>query len=216
MGIFPLLALGLAAFIYRALPLATGVFQDLAAWAADRFPKILNREPFQRAWPALSKILVAGIIFGLVVSPLVWMVLADAAQSLSGYYFIFTGNDELNLTPEKDAVQVVDYLSQHADQGDLVLASPQIAWAVPGFGVDYAGIIFYENKLGDPFIKRSMFVRPVTLQDTSYAILDPLAREFAPLVLPGMDDLIVEIERWPLAFQAGDLEVYRNPKAPTP
>jgi hypothetical protein len=95
-----------------------------------------------------------------------------------------------------------------------VLASPQIVWAVPAFGVDYAGIIYYENKSGDSTFPHSMFIRPVTLEETTYAILDPLAREFAPLVLSGMDDLIHNIDQWPLAFQAGDIEVYRNPNKP--
>jgi hypothetical protein len=42
-------------------------------------------------------------------------------------------------------------------------------------------------------------------------ILDPLARKFAILVIPGMGELIKQVEQWPLAFEAGDIQVYRNP-----
>ena len=212
MGLFPLFGLGIAAFLYRACPQVQGFLQEIFSWITKRFSEIMIWKPANRAWGALTRLVVAGLVAIILISPLAWMIFANTAQSVFGNYFIFSGNDNLDLTSEKDAVQVINYLRPLTKMNDLVLASPQIAWAVPVFGADYASIIVYQNKSGEFYIPRSMFVRPLTLEDTSYAILDPLARDFAPLVLTGMNELIRQIEQWPLAFQAGDIEVYRNPE----
>ncbi len=108
-------------------------------------------------------------------------------------------------------MQVVAYLRQHASPDDLVLASPQIAWAVPAFGVDFGALDVYENTNGQYIFPSSLFIRPITLDDTAYAILDPLARDFAPLVLPGMEGVIKEVEGWPVVLKAGEIEVYKRP-----
>nr|MBP7228491.1 hypothetical protein [Longilinea sp.] len=71
----------------------------------------------------------------------------------------------------------------------------------------------YDGKATTPLSMtlRTLFLHPSGLNDVEYAILDPLARNFAPKVVPGMQDYIAEIETWPLVFQSGALSVYRAP-----
>jgi hypothetical protein len=149
----------------------------------------------------------------LFASPWVWMLLADAAIVLYDTPFLFTGNDELNLTSAADADRVADYLRQQVGPQDLVVASPQIVWALPGQQADYMVLAVYDGKVTTPLSMalRGLFLRPSGLRDVDYAILDPLARDFAPLVVPGMDQYLAEIETWPLVFQSGTLAVYRAP-----
>ncbi len=211
MGLFPLFAIGLAALLSKAFPLVINFLEELFTKVATGFQSLKQHIIPNQTFNIFQKVFVSLAVFGLLVAPLVWMVFADSAQSISGAYFIFTGNDEMSMTPEQDAIQVVAYLRQHTQPKDMIVASPQLAWAVPGSGVDYWALTTYENASGQSLYPRTIFDRPITLSDTTYAILDPLARDFAPLVLPGMNDVIRQVESWPKVFQAGEVDVYRNP-----
>ncbi len=115
-------------------------------------------------------------VIGLLVGPLIWMIAANAAQSIGGYYFIFTGNDDLRTTSEYDAEQIAAFIGRNTKPDDLVVASPQIAWMLPAYGVDYNTLTEYENRTGKALFTHAMFARPVTLSGMAYARLDPCTR----------------------------------------
>jgi len=211
--IFPLIALGLAAFVDWALPRLFADLGNLLDRVRRRLPFLSKNTALDHGWQVSQRIVIGGIIFLLIISPVVWMVFADVAQSVYGNYFIFTGNDDLTLSAEKDVNQVVDYLRVHAKPDDLILASPQIAWAVPAHGAEFPMTFLYDgNDLGyQANLPGFRFAYSCSLKNATYVILDPLARKFAILVIPGMGELIKQVEQWPLAFEAGDIQVYRNP-----
>ena len=206
--LFPFFALGLAVFFDQALCFVRT--RLLPEWTAALEPLFVSRPlPGQAVQRGLR--LLLGVL--LFASPWIWMMLADAAIVFYNTPFLFTGNDELNLTAAADADQVAAYLRQHANANDLIVASPQIVWAMPGQQTDYMAVAIYDGKATTPLSMtlRTLFLHPSGLNDVEYAILDPLARNFAPKVVPGMQDYITEIETWPLVFQSGALSVYRAP-----
>lgn len=206
--LFPFFALGLAVFFDQALCFVRT--RLLPEWTAALEPLFVSRTlPGQAVQRGLRLLLIVM----LFASPWVWMLLADAAIVLYDTPFLFTGNDELNLTSAADADRVADYLRQQVGPQDLVVASPQIVWLAPGLQVDYQAISIYEGQSGSALerVLQPRFAFPCALRDVDYAILDPLARDFAPLVVPGMEQYLAEIETWPLVFQSGALSVYRAP-----
>ncbi len=213
--IFPFIALGLAAFVDWSVPrlfcFLDTVFSDLRCSLFGS----QNNAALDRAWRAGQRVVSSGTVFLLIVSPIIWMVFADVVQSVYGNYFIFTGNDDLTLSAEKDVNQVVDYLRLHINADDLVLASPQIAWAIPTLQTDFSLASLCDGKdTGYPAgLRQLRFAYHCSLKDAAYVIFDPLARTFAIQVVPGMENLIQQVEQWPLVFRAGDLEVYKNPKS---
>ena len=211
--LFPLFALGLAAFIDRAAPRLLQVLEGAFNGAAARLPSIRLRPGWRRLVQFGQKLAISLILFGVLVNPFVWMLFTTLAQSEYGMQTLFTGNDDLNLTSAQDADRVLAYLRQHTSADDLVVASPQIVWGVSAQKSDF----YYlpESHLGSVDWLTGRYAYPVSLQRAAYVVLDPLARDFAPLVLPNMHAVIDEVEAWPLAFQAGPLSVYQQP-APKP
>ncbi len=213
MHIFPFVALGLATFLDWSVPKLFAFMENLFNDLRQRFPFVSKNAALHRSWRVGQSILISGIVFLLMVSPIIWMLFANVAQSVYGNYFIFTGNDDLTLSAEKDVNQVVDYVRAHARPDALVFASPQIVWAVPGHKAEFPLVFLYDGKdLGyTVHMPRFRFAYSCSLQDAAYVMLDPLARNFATQVVPGMKGLIEEVEQWPLALEAGDIQVYRNP-----
>ena len=211
--VFPLVVLGIAAFIARAVPVILDTLESAFDGLASRLWLSGKNAVFDRFWQMGQRVAVSVILFGVLVSPLLWMVFADVAQSVYGNYFIFTGNDDLSLSAEEDVNQVIDFLRSHTTADDLVVASPQIAWAVPSRKADFPLALAYDGKNAgaQPDLPHSRFAYSCSLQQSAYVILDPLARDFATKVLPDMSALIEQVERWQLVFRAGDLEVYKNP-----
>jgi len=211
--IFPFIALGLAAFIDWSVPRLFGCLDNLFRDLRRSLFGDQNIAALDRVWRVGQRVVSSGMVFLLIVSPIIWMVFADVAQSVYGNYFIFTGNDNLTLSAEKDVNQVVDYMRLHVNADDLVFASPQIVWAVPALQADFSLASLCDGKdMGYPAdLPRLRFAYNCSLKDAAYVILDPLARTFAIQVVPGMETLIQQVEQWPLVFRAGDLDVYKNP-----
>jgi len=212
--LFPFIALGMAAFFERAVPTVLEVLEVAWSGLTERLPLMAKNAGLDRLCRKGQKIVIGVVMFVVVVSPVIWMVFADMAQSIYGTYFIFTGNDDLSLTAEKDVNQVVDYLRGRVTDDDLILASHQIVWAVPtSRQSDWAITLVYEGKDAgyQPRFPKSRFAYDCSLQESAYVILDPLARGLATQLLPDMKGLVQQVEQWPMVFRAGDLEVYKNP-----
>ena len=75
---------------------------------------------------------------------------------------------------------------------------------------DFLGALAYTGQIPNNYIEidRSRFTQNISLDQARFVILDPLAEEFAPKVLPGMQVWLDEIHTWPLVFEAGDIRVY--------
>jgi hypothetical protein len=62
---------------------------------------------------------------------------------------------------------------------------------------------------GDLPIQRWAF--PMAYTATRYVVVDNLWYSWGVLYVPGLRDLLDDVETWPRAFESGGLIVYRNP-----
>ncbi len=198
MHLFPIFALGLAIFLLNAYDFLKKLFTHPLPSRLSRFPKL----------DSLISTLAAAVI---AFTPLIWMLLSSFAMTTYGTDYIFTGNDDLRLVDAQPSEEVRAYLSAHAASDDLILGSPVLIWGMPTMHrADFLTALAYSGQKPRDYIsvEDDRFTQDLSLQNAKFVVIDPLAEEFAPLVLPGMDAWLDEIHRWPVVFQAGDIKVY--------
>jgi 4-amino-4-deoxy-L-arabinose transferase-like glycosyltransferase len=200
MHLFPIFALGLSIFILTAFDKVKEVLvKDLALLFA-RFPRTVS------PGAALVAVLV-------VFTPIIWMVLSSFAMTVYSADYLFTGNDDLMLVKPDDADKARSYVNDNVKPGDLVLGSPTLIWGLSTMNrADFLGALAYTGQKPNNYIdvEKSRYSENISLDNARFVILDPLAEEFAPKVLPGMQHWLDEIHTWPMVFEAGTIRVYKK------
>jgi 4-amino-4-deoxy-L-arabinose transferase-like glycosyltransferase len=176
---------------------------------------------------ALSRLVATVIVFVAVVSPVTLVGVTDLAGLETSS---FTTRQDTILGTPKDAQAVAVYVFSHARNGDLVLASPEVAWifdspdrAPTTEGADILqtlaekgqSVAFYPA--GIPSWR---WTYPVSLSHARYIIVDNLIRQLAkPGQMPQLASLLNQAESWQLVFRSGQYAVYEQPSmvpAPPP
>ncbi len=151
------------------------------------------------------------------------MAAASDAVGLAGT--LATPQDALLATPV-DAQAVQRYILTHARAGDLVLASPQIAWAFDQpvnyhdhetqiEGADITQTVAYGGQAAAFYpagMPRDRWAYDVSLGRARYVVVDDLLRALAaPSQLPALAPVLAQVERWPVVFRSGQYTVYERP-----
>jgi len=169
--------------------------------------------------PGVRAFLAALLIFLVVVSP----VALAAASDLAGLATVLPTRQDAILGTPGDAQAVARYVYTHAHAGDLVLASPEIAWmfdqpaapAPPTQGADILQTMAQGGQAAAFYPARlpaSRWVYSVALAHARYVVVDNLLRQLAaPGQLPALIPLLHAAERWPVAFTRGQYVVYAQP-----
>ncbi len=160
----------------------------------------------------------------VIGSPLA-MAGASDAVGLAGT--LATPQDALLATPP-DATAAQRYILTHARAGDLVLASPQIAWAFDqpvdmkgrALGIEGADItqtVAYGGQAAAFYpagLPRDRWAYDVSLGRARYVVVDNLVRALAaPGQLPALAPILARVERWPAVFHSGQYVIYERPAA---
>jgi hypothetical protein len=221
--LLPLLALGAGVALAAA---AAALYGWSAAWLArlDRWLARRRGEPMGLA-PRRSRLnrgLSALLLFVVLGAPLA-MAGASDAVGLAGT--LVTPQDAL-LAPPGEAAAAQRYILTHARAGDLVLASPQIAWAFDApvdasgraLGIEGADITqtiafggqaaaFYPAGLG-----RDRWAYDISLERARFVVVDDLIRSLAaPDQLPALIPIVAQAERWPVVYRQGQYVIYERP-----
>jgi hypothetical protein len=200
MHLFPIFALGLSAFILTA-------FDKVKDVLGSDLSRLFVRVP--RVAPPLTVLTAILVVF----TPVIWMVLSSFAMTVYSSDYLFTGNDDLMLVKPKDADKARSYVNAHIEPGDLVLGSPTLTWGLSTMNrADFLGALAYTGQKPNNYIDvdKTRYTRDISLNNARYVILDPLAEEFAPKVLPGMQPWLDEILLWPVVYEAGKIRVYEK------
>lgn len=234
--LLPLLALG------AGVALAAGAAK-LFAWSADWLAPLdrwldrwqptrhaggENEEPPARAATMVpagstlaSRALTALLVFVVLGAP---VALAGASDVIGLGGKLVTPQDSLLATPT-DAQAAIQFTLSRARPGDLVLASPQLAWAFDqpedaqgrSLGVSGADIMqtvayggsaaaFYPAAL-----PRARWAYDVSLSSARFVIVDDLLRQLAaPDQLPALSPVLAQAERWPVVYRRGQYTVYER------
>jgi 4-amino-4-deoxy-L-arabinose transferase-like glycosyltransferase len=205
--LLPILALGAGIAIDAGLPL---LYRWLLEWITGLFGGSEQRR--------FARMLAAVVVFTAIVSPVAMVMASDAAGLATT---LQTRQDMLLGTPA-DAQAVARYVFSHAASGDLVLASPELAWMFDSpdrsprtRGADILQTLA-QSGLSASFypagLPPSRWEFNVSLAHARYVVVDNLLRKLAmPGQLPALQLLLRQAESWPRVFSRGQYVVYSQP-----
>jgi len=209
--LLPLVAIGVASLVWKgtgfAARMAQRDFADLLhAWGWSDKPSW--RMWLQRRWVAIGASL---FILLIIISPFM-MGVFWTMRSIQGAYE--TPIDPV-LVDAQDARQALDFINARVQPDDLVIASPAVAWGVKANAADFqqslaAQGIATQHLPAD--IPTDRFSFDPRYQRARYVVIDRIWRNWAALNMPEVAQMMAEVERWPMEFSAGEIQVYRNPK----
>lgn len=223
--LLPLLALGAGVALAAATRVlfiwAAGWLAPLETWLARRRGERMDGA---LVWTRVSRALRALLLFVVIGAPLA-MAAASDASGLAGT--LVTPQDALLATPA-DAQLAQRYILAHAHSGDLVLASPQIAWAFDqplntrdhpsGIeGADITQTVAYGGKMAAFYpagLPRERWAYDISPGHARYVVVDDLIRALAaPDQLPALAPILAQVESWSVVFKQGQYTIYERPES---
>jgi hypothetical protein len=196
----PFVALGVAALVDTALRNVWRALSDmLRLW---RIPASA-RQGLALAFALLALLLLVGV-------PLLPAVNTTLLEVHSGYR---TPIDDYLANP-RDVRAVADYMNTRAEPEDIVIASPTLGWLLRTNVADFQMTAAAAGRdtphlPGDLPADRWAF--PMAFTAARYVVTDPLWYSWGVIFVPGLTDMLADIETWPIVFQSGDLKVHANP-----
>jgi hypothetical protein len=214
--LLPWLGLGAGLAIDRAI---TTLYTWLNGWWDALFSRIPSS---LRGLAQAKRFSVALILFLALVSPLGITIATDAAGVATGLH---TRIDTSLTNDPNDAQRVISYILAHAHAGDVVLCSPQLAWALddpedasghetgilaadPLQGIAYTGqgVAFYP-----PNLPHSRFAFDPSVVNARFAIVDTIWRALAtPDQVPQLQPILALVQSWSAVYHVGEYTIYER------
>jgi hypothetical protein len=115
----------------------------------------------------------------------------------------------------EDTGALIAFLNESIEHDDIVLASPQIGWALDARVADFQQSVAYVG--GDTIhfpnnVPRDRFLYDISLDNADYVVMDDLWRDWAVKHIEAVKDMTETIETWPVIYEAGEYQVYENPE----
>ena len=209
--LMPLLALGAGVLLELGL-------RSLYQWLGDWLPEV-----FGQRRDSLMRVLATLIVFTVVIAPAVMVFLTDMVELQSA---TFTTRQDALLASPAGAEAVSHYIFAHAHNGDLVLASPGIAWMFDSPSTaphtEGADILQTLAETGEQvaFYPAGLpgwrWKYPVALSHARYVVVDNILRQLAePGQLPALSQLLRQVSGWRLVFRSGQYLVYAQDPVPS-
>jgi hypothetical protein len=173
---------------------------------------------------SLSRMAATAIVFVVLVSPVTLVGVTDLTGLETS---TFNTRQDTILGSPTDARGVESYVFSHAHNGDLILASPEVAWifdspdrAPATEGADILQTLA-ENGQSAAFYPAGIpswrWTYSVSLSCARYVVVDNLIRQLAkPGQMPALASLLAQAESWRLVFNSGQYAVYEQPSMAPP
>jgi len=207
LALVPFLALGVVMFLWRAIPgIARLVIDDLD-WLGHQ----LGLHHLPRGIFVLKLVGVPLIVYFTIAGVLVAAILSDGLSVATQFA---TRIDKVLATPPRDAMAAIDYVNTHAHPDDVVIASPQIGWALTARAVDFQQTLSYAGYPTDNYptpIDQARFVFDPSPANARFAVVDRMWTVWAVENITSTKILLNELDQWHIAFRAGDFVVRENP-----
>jgi 4-amino-4-deoxy-L-arabinose transferase-like glycosyltransferase len=185
--LLPLVALGVASLIRYG-----------AVWLANRF----DRRWFSSVMAVLS-VAIASVMLVSTVQ-LVQQVRAGFRTTIDGF-----------LLDPGVAQDAAEFVNQRVSADDLVIASPTVAWLLQSQAADMQMPIAYRGQATPHLpgnIPPERWASDPSIARARYVIVDNLWRNWAVANVPGVLEMLYEIEAWPLVLRSGEIAIYQNPE----
>ncbi len=113
------------------------------------------------------------------------------------------------------ARDAAEFVNQRATSDDLIIASPTLAWMLHANVADMQMPIAYRGQATPHLpgnIPAERWAFDPSVEQARFVIVDNLWRNWAVPNVPGVADMLHEIEAWPIVFRSGEIVIYQNPE----
>ncbi len=204
----PWVALGVAALVRYGAPWIVGAAHRgllalFAAWGwhADRRGRLRAYVSRAGAYVVFASVVAAPFLISTVLT----------LDRVHGNYG--TVIDAFLINPE-DAQSAANFVNGHTDIRDTVIASPAVAWLFQAQTADFQMAVAATGRATAHLpadIPADRFVFDPRYTQARFVVVDNLWRNWGAIHMPEVAALMHDVETWPLAFEAGEIAVYRNP-----
>ena len=114
-----------------------------------------------------------------------------------------------------DARQAADYVNRHTSADDVVIGSPPTAWLFDSQAADFQMVVAATGEGTvhfPPDLPADRFAFDPRYTGARFVVVDNLWGNWGAVHIPGVLRMLREVEMWPLVFEAGAVQVYRNPE----
>jgi len=208
--LLPFLALGAGVALDRGL---RTLYAGILAWWQNVRPGA--------SWVRLGNMLAALVVAIVIVAP---VGIATASDVVGISTSLSTPQDSILGSP-RDVGGVAHYIQRHARPGDLILASPEVAWMfdqsakpLPATrSADVLQTVAMTGKAASFYpagLPRSRFTYSVGLSSARYVVVDNLIRQLAaPDGVAGLVPVLREVRGWNRVYASGQYVLYERPAA---
>jgi len=208
--LLPFVGLGVAALLERGLPYAYRATRGGLLGLCHRWVW-LSRRPAWRRWE--DRILLASsslVLLAVVGTPF----LTSAVWTTKQVRTVFSTDIDPFLLDPADARQAARFVNGRVAPGDLVIASPGLAWLLRAHAADFQMSVAATGQ-ATPHLPADLppdrFAFDPRYTQARFVILDNLWYNWAVWDVSGVAEMVRQVQTWPLVFQAGRIEVYCNP-----
>jgi hypothetical protein len=208
--LLPFVGLGMAAVVTRGVPYVLQVVQDGLLALFKGWEEVTDWLAWQRLQDGLLAVGTNLISFLLIATPFLisGLLTVDQVHDRWGTHI-----DPFLINPG-DARQVAAFVNERAGPGDLVVASPGVAWLLQANVADVQMSVAAtgrETTLLPANIPAERFAFDPRYSEARFVIVDNLWRNWAVWDVAGASDVLHDVETWSLVFEIGEIEVYCNP-----
>ncbi len=204
-ALLPLVALGAGALVrYGAPDVFRAVCTGLEALFASRTRRAVS---LQRR---LARVGAGGVVLLVVGSPL----LTSTALMVNQIDSHWSTAIEPFLINAADAREAAEYVNRRTSAGDVVIGSPPVAWLFDAQAADFQMAVAATGEGTvhfPPDVPAARFAFDPRYTGARFVVVDNLWRNWGAVHIPGVLRMLREVESWPRVFEAGAIEVYRNP-----
>lgn len=215
--LFPWLAFGCGLVLELFVSKAFNFFDEMIKLLAERLNQYLKK--FGNRYVTLFSGFASAMMVTLIVfSPLIWISNIDyqvfVVQSKSYQGVIQVTHFNKGTSKAQDAEALLQFLNDHVNKDDVVLASPHIAWGIHAKCADFLQLLAYQGKsaFALPPLEHSRFAYDLSPDQVNYIVLDNLWRGWAVNLMPDLRATLQEVRNWPQVYKAGEFVVYANPE----
>lgn len=208
--LFPFLALGMANLLWAGVPWILAISREAIENHVRKIGWLAGTP--EGTWVKARAIALAsaGLVFILVFTPFIVSSLQLVDQIQSG----FRPENEWAYIPVEQAQAAAAFINRSAGASELVIASPALAWALGTQATDFQQALAFRGLPSVDYpanVPRDRFAYGADYERASFVVIDPIWREWGAVHLTEVAEMLEQIEGWPVAFEAGGVQVYRNP-----
>jgi len=187
---------------YYLIPLLPLIALGVAS--AIRFGADFVAKRLKTSWRTLVAVGLSGLI-GLATIPHVFDQVTTRFQTDIDPFLI----------EATSAQEVAAFVNARVKNDELVIASPAIAWQIQSDVADFQMSIAYGGQ-ATPHLPANLpterWAFNPQYQRARFVIVDNLWRNWAVPNVPGVREMLIDVETWPLALKTGQIRVYANPR----